>query len=241
MFKKALRPYEQKAALLLSADAVWKSDLPVELHSAFSNYIAAAQGLMSNLSMSNLSRSCPTKWKMSKALRGEGPTRKLHKVPRVTWWHHKWVLTMIKGTLSTQETTGMEEGSKQRQSQLDNHCSSIISSKLVTEILLDQNFFDSLHSLTSVTKMWLKRQLSLTGWNMVLNFPCVACRACCKVISPQYCPCSMLVGQPARQCEIWPFIPCGDSKGHLKHPVKAAGTPTCWDNIYPAFQAFAER
>lgn len=52
---------------------------------------------------------------------------------------------MIKGTLSTQETTGMEEGSKQRQSQLDNYCSSVISSKLIIEMLLDQNFFDSLH------------------------------------------------------------------------------------------------
>lgn len=85
--------------------------------------------------MTNLSRSCPTKWKMSKALRGEGLTRKLHKVRRVTWWHHKWVLTMIKETPSTEETTGTEEGSKQRQSQLDNYCSSVISSKLITEIL----------------------------------------------------------------------------------------------------------
>lgn len=185
--------------------------------------------------MTNLSRSCPTKWKMSKALRGEGLTRKLHKVRRVTWWHHKWVLTMIKETPSTGDNRhgGRKQAEAITAGQLLQFCYQFQTNNRDTSGIRT--------SLTCCTKMWLKRQLSLTGWNTVLKFPCVACRACYKVISPQYCPCSMLVGQPARQCEIWPFIPCGDSKGHLKHPVKGAGTPTCWDNIYSAFQAYAER
>lgn len=76
---------------------VWKSDLPAELNSAFSNYSTASPGITG---VSNLSRSWPTKWKMSKAARGKGVTRKLCKVLRVTQWHHQWIQTVIKAITS---------------------------------------------------------------------------------------------------------------------------------------------
>lgn len=99
--------------------SIWKFDLSVEPNSAFSNYTTASPGITG---MSNLSRSWPTKWKMSKAPRGKGITRKLCKVLRIAQWHHKWILTMIKEAASTWETTdAWRKEASQRQSQLENY------------------------------------------------------------------------------------------------------------------------
>lgn len=79
---------------------IWKFGLPVELNSAFSNYPIASPGITG---MSNLRRGWPTKWKMSKAVRRKGVTRKVHKALRVSQWHHQWNQTMIKAVTSIRE------------------------------------------------------------------------------------------------------------------------------------------
>ena len=116
---------------------IWKFDLPVELNSAFSNYPTASPGITG---MSNLSRSWPTKWKMAKAVRGKGVTRKLCKVLRVTWWHHQWIQTAIKATASTGEQQ-THRGRKQVRGNLSlKMIGFVIGFKLITAILLASEF-----------------------------------------------------------------------------------------------------